>query len=110
MITKVGASKTIDDFTEAGNGTIMDVSLHPMRQFTLLVKKTGAVTSWLVILEGSLDGVRFSQIAKHTDLIGDGESVFSGTNLSSCLYFRTRCSAITLGAGTKITAIALGVP
>ncbi len=80
------------------------------KNFSLQVKATGAVTSWSVSLEGSLDGVNFDQILTHTDLSpGDGKIRFDGTVASACPYFRVNCTALSLGAGTGIVCTALGL-
>lgn len=98
----------IDTFTSTGIGTIVDVTDNPISQFTLLVRATGAVSAWNVILEGSLDGTNFSYITTHTQIMGTGATVFPGTNSSPCLYFRTRCTILTLGLGTNIIVTILG--
>lgn len=97
-----------DTFTTAGNGIIASTFGAPLANFTLSVTATGLITSWNIVLEGSTDGITFSTIAKHTELIGSGFSVFPGTNLAPCLYFRTRCLSISLGLGTSITTTVLG--
>lgn len=98
----------IDTYTSTGIGTTADVSTVPLSNFTLLVTTTGTVTSWIVILEGSIDGINFSTMATHTNLVGANISVFPGVNKSPCLYFRTRCTALLLGLGINITATVLG--
>jgi len=108
MITRIGPAKSIETFTTTGNGAIMDISLYPLSKFTITVTATGVVSAWVVILECSIDGSNFSQIARHTEIIGSGVSIFSGTNLTPSLYFRSRCSSLILGLGTSITATILG--
>lgn len=100
--------KQIDTYTTTSAGTIVDVSTTLFNQFTLVVVKTGPVVSWNVVVEGSLDGVKFTTVIGHTDIIGDGLAMFSGMVAAPCLYFRTRCSSIVLGLGTSITATVVG--
>lgn len=97
-----------DTYTAVGSGTIINVSTSPVKYYAIQVNQTGAVTSWDVRLEGSLDGVNFTSILAHTNVIGDGQVVYIGALTASNLYFRSRCNAITLGAGTGITVVILG--
>lgn len=97
-----------DSYVSTTSGTIVDVSANPLAQFTLSVAPTGAVVVWTVILEGSLDGTNFTTIATHTNLVGANTAIFSGSNKTHCLYFRTRCLAITLGLGTNVVATVVG--
>lgn len=101
--------KRTDTFTGTGNGTTVDVSTTPMRVFSMSVKATGAIVSWTVKLEGSLDGENFTEILSHTNVIGNNVCLFTGSSMFPCLYFRARCSAISLGLGTNITSTILGV-
>lgn len=100
--------KQIDTFTAAGNGTTIDVSLNPMSYFTMSVTATGVVSLWNVILEGSIDGLNFTSLAIHTNLLGSGSLIFPGVNNTPCLYFRARCSSLTLGLGTNIVVTIFG--
>lgn len=97
-----------DTFIATANGTIINTSSSPLSNFTIQVSQTGSVTSWTIVLEGGLDGSTFSTILTATNIIGIGVNVFSGTNYSPCLYFRSRCTAIVLGAGTNLIATILG--
>lgn len=99
-----------DTFTTTANGTTVDRSTNPLKSFTLAVKATGAVTSWTVVLECSLDNSNFTTVLTHTNATpADGQAMFSGTSLAPCLYFRSRASAITLGGGTNVIATILGM-
>lgn len=100
-----------DTFTSTGNGTAVDVSTRPMRKFGLQVKGTGATpTSWTVVLEGSLDGTNYTTILTHVNgTNADGAVVWSSAVETPCLYFRARCSALTLGGATNVVATILGV-
>lgn len=100
--------KQIDTYSAPGTGVIVDTSTTPLHNFTFLVTTTGVVSAWIVVLEGSIDGINFSTIATHTNLIGANVAVFPGVNVTPCLYFRTRCTSIGLGLGTSIKATVLG--
>lgn len=100
--------KQSDTFVSTGNGVTVDASTYSLSNFTLFVIATGAVSVWTVVLEGSVDGINFTTIAIHTNLIGSSVAVFPGVNITPCLYFRARCSSLTLGLGTNITSIILG--
>lgn len=103
-------STRADTFTTATNGTTLDAHLAPVKYFTLQVVATGAVTSWTVVLEGSLDNVNFTTILTHTNLVpGTPSAMFGGTTATPILYFRSRVSAITLGGGTNVIATILGM-
>lgn len=99
-----------DTFTTTSSGTTVDRSTSPLKSFTVAVKATGSVTSWTVALECSLDNTNFTTVLTHTSVTpGDGQAMFGGTSLTPCLYFRSRCTAITLGAGTNVVATILGM-
>lgn len=101
---------TNETFTSAPTtGATVDTTQAPMKNWTLVVVGTGAAaTLWEVVLEGSLDGVVFSEILKHTSNTGDGENLYSGTTLFPALYYRLRCPTLTLGSATDIVATVLG--
>jgi hypothetical protein len=101
-----------DTFTTAPtNGTAVDVSSLGMTKFGLQVKKTGSVTSYTVVLQVSLDGTNYVDLLTIDSASdADGAIVWAGTNLFPALYFRSRCSAITLGAGTNVIATIVGMP
>ena len=101
--------KQIDNFTAPTSGTTINVATTPISKFTISASTTGILTSWIIILEGSIDGTNFTPIVTHTNLIRNNVAIFSGVNLAPCLYFRTRCSEITLGLGTSITVTVIGV-
>jgi hypothetical protein len=92
-----------------GTSAVTDVSDRPMSSFTMQVKGVpSAATLWEVALEGSIDGTSFSQIMKHTTLMGDGENLYSGTTLFPVNYFRINTVILTLGAATSIIVNLLG--
>lgn len=89
-------------FTLAASGTTQYTGF-PVSKFAIMVTKTGAITSWTVNLEGSLNGSTFTTLVSHTNAApGDGLTTF--TIDKPVLYWRLTCSAIVLGGGTNIIA------
>lgn len=104
-------SSRSDTYTTTANGTAVDVSAQGFSRFALQCKQTGTVTSWTVLLEASLDGTNYVTVLTHEKAVdGDGAIQFSGANFFPALYFRSRCSAITLGGGTNVVATIVGLP
>lgn len=101
-----------DTFTTTGNGALVDVSAQSMSRFGIQVKGTGATpTSWTVVLEGSLNGTDFSTLLTHTNITpGHGLILHSGAMVLPVLYFRARCSALSLGSATNIVVTIVGIP
>lgn len=101
-----------DTFTTTGSGATVDVSAQGMSKFGIQVKGTSvAPTSWTVVLEGSLDGTNFSTLLTHTNTsLGDGAVLHSGATVLPVLYFRSRCTALSLGSATNIVVTIVGVP
>lgn len=99
-----------DTFTTAVSGTTVDMSGVPPRSYALQVTPNGAITWWTVVLEASLDNTTFVPVMTHAfDVPGAGAIMWSGGQSFPALYFRARCVAITLGAGTNIVARILGI-
>jgi hypothetical protein len=101
--------QTFDSIIVIGPSTIVDVSGSPMSTWTIQV--TGvpvAATLWSVSLEGSTDGIEFSEILKHTSLTGDGINLYSGTTLFLALYYRINVTQLTLGPATSIRVSIIG--
>jgi hypothetical protein len=104
-------SSRSDTYTTTANGTAVDVSAQGMSQFAIQCKATGSVTSWTVVLEASLDGTNYVTVLTCDSVAdGDGAIVWTGPQRYPALYFRSRCSAITLGAGTNVIATIVGTP
>lgn len=104
-------SSRSDTYTATANGTAVDVSAQGMQNFALQCKQTGTVTSWTVVLEASLDGTNYVTVLTHSKATdGDGAIVFSGANKYPALYFRSRCTEVTLGGGTNVIATIVGKP
>jgi hypothetical protein len=100
-----------DIFVAGAAGATRDCSAQGMSRFSLQVKQTGAVTSWIVDLQISLNGMDWITVISHTKAgDGDGAIVFTGTTTYPALYFRANCSAIVLGGGTNVVATILGLP
>ena len=100
-----------DTFTATATGVTVDVSAQGMTQFAMQVKQTSTVTSWTVVLEGSLDGTNFQTILTHTKAGNlDGGIIGLAASASPYLYFRSRCSALSLGGGTNIVVTIVGKP
>jgi hypothetical protein len=92
-----------------GPSVATDVSDRPMSSFTLqVVGVPSPATLWEIVLEGSIDGVTFSEIMKHTTNVGDGKNLYSGTTLFPVNYFRVNTTILTLGPATSLTVNLLG--
>lgn len=103
-------STRADTFITTASGVTVSSLTNPMSSFSVGVKATGAVTSWDVRLEGSNDNVNFTTLLTHTNVTpGDGLMIFSGTAVTPCLYFRSRCAGLVLGAGTNVVVTILGI-
>lgn len=102
-------SSRSDTYTTTANGTAVDVSAQGLSHFGLQVKQTGTVTSWTVVLEASLDGTNYWPVLSHTKAgESDGGIVWTGAGYFPALYFRSRCTALTLGGGTNVIATIVG--
>lgn len=102
-------STRADTFAATGNGTTLNCSTNPEKLFSIQVKGTGAAaTAWTVVLEGSLDNTNFTTLLTHQTADGDG-TLKSITAPAPILYFRSRCSALTLGGASNVVTTILGV-
>jgi hypothetical protein len=103
------SSTNFTAITVTGSSAIVDVSESPMVTWTIQVTGVGAApTAWVVALEGSVDGVNFSEILKHTTLIGNAVNLFSGTTLFLASYYRINVISLTLGPATGIDVSVVG--
>lgn len=95
-----------DTYTGTGSGTShaagTDRYAQCFRTWTLHTIPTGAVTSWAINLEGSLDNTNFVLIASAS---ASGAAVFASNQ--AFRYYRTRCTGMSLGAGTNVKAYVL---
>ena len=102
-------NQTFSGIVGVGALPTVDITASPMVTWTLQVTGVGGVpTLWSVILEGSVDGVTFTETLKHTTIIGNGKSVFSGTTLFLSNYYRVRVLLLTLGPATSISVTVVG--
>ncbi len=87
-----------DSFTAVGTGAVDD-TIYGVSVHSLLVSNSG-VTTYTVLLEGSINGTNFETILSISNVDGSPKTKFvSGTLVR---YIRTRCSAFT-GTGTLTT-------
>ena len=94
-------------FTAAASGTTQFTGF-PVSKFALQIKNTGAVTAWNIVVEGSLDGTNFTTLATHVNgTNADGATVWVVDR--PVLYWRLRCTSITLGGGTNSIARAIAM-
>lgn len=97
-----------DTFTTTGFGTIVSSSV-PLKSYSIEVCGTdGSPNSWQVDVEGSLDGVSFTQFISHSST--DCSTQSSGANIFPALYFRAHCVALDLGAATNIVTRIVAIP
>ena len=102
-------STTFDSVVGTGPSASVDISDSPMVTWTLqVVGVPVSASAWTVVLEGSVDGVNFSEILKHTTLTGDKQNLFSGTTLFLAKYYRINVTALTLGPATSISVSVIG--
>ncbi len=99
-----------DTFITTTAGIIVNVTTSPCSVFSLQVKATGVVTSWTVVLEVSLNGTDFNTILTSSGNLMDVDGLLftTGSNQYPVLYFRSKCTAVSLGAGTNIVVTILG--
>lgn len=98
-----------DVFTVQAEGRLTK-SEWPLTDFALQVAETGTVTSWTVILKGSLDGINFDTIVTHTKAAnGSGHIIWPSGIRYPCFYVKAECTAIALGAGTGIISTWVGI-
>lgn len=104
MAQPLAPATSHDTYVGPADGSTTQVADYAPTLYALQVIATGAVTSWTVVLEVSLDaGVTFGIIATHTNADGTG-GVVTPVRPTPAQVFRTRCVAIVLGAGTQIDA------
>lgn len=110
MKSRVEHDFVSETFTTSGIGKVVDCREFPLTYFSIQVTQTGTVTSWTVLVEGSLDGITYSTILTHTKSgTGNGETLFSGALISLSRYVRANCSALNLGSGTNIKSTWIGM-
>lgn len=104
----VNSLVSTDTYTSAGTGTT-HADTVPHRGFAVQVVGTGGVaTSWNVVVEGSIDGVHFTPMLTHTEVIGDSIILWSSSNQFTSLSYRSRVVSLTLSPATNIVVTVLG--
>ncbi len=79
-----------------------------MSKFSIQATATGAVTSWNAVVECGLNNTTFSTVTTIDSVTnGTGATVWGVDK--PCLYFRSRMTAITLGGGTNVVVVILGM-
>ncbi len=109
-VTLFHNNRTVTLTTAVADGTVQGDGFQTFKHFSLQVDQTGAVTSWTVVLEGSLDGATFTTLISATSATDNGKVIFQATGAATpVLYWRLNCTAIVLGGGTNIIIKGLGV-
>jgi len=109
--TAANVSTRSDTFTTAANGVTVNVSTTGLKYFSIGCKgTTAAPTAWNIVLEGSNDNVNFTTILTHVNTtVPDGQTLYSGTNATPALYYRSRMVSVTLGSATNIVCVIVGM-
>lgn len=102
LLAQQGEALQADTFTGTGGGLSLSLVGYAAKYYTLSVFPTGAVTSWDVRMEVSIDGLAWVEVAAHTNAApGASIPVFSSTPKLARVA-RARCAAVVLGGGTNI--------
>lgn len=111
-VSSLGTSSRGDTFTGVASGTTVNVSTYGRKYFAIQVKGTGAAaTSWTVHLETSLNGTNFTSLISHNNSSdSDGNMKWAPVGNYPALYFRSNCTALTLGSATNIVVTIVGMP
>lgn len=97
-----------ETFTAIADGEIATTNRSP-KYFAVQVAGTdGTPTAWDARLEGSIDGVNFTQIMAHTQADGHKLIKWGGSLAFPVTHFRVRVLGLTLGPATNIVVTALG--
>jgi hypothetical protein len=109
FITQWSSYHAQDTYVAAADGVAIAHAVG-IKCYGLSVVATGAVTSWDVRLEVSVDGTNFTQVIQHTQADGTGVAKWNPATipLAPGLAFRSRCAAIVLGAGTNVIVDIVG--
>jgi hypothetical protein len=100
-----------DTFVAAAAGTAINTGAG-YKHYGIVVTATGAVTSWDVRLEVSVNGSAFTQVIQHTNVDGSGVNKWNPTTIPAAagIAFRSNCVGLVLGAGTNIIVDIVGMP
>lgn len=97
------------DFAAAGTGAVQDITLNPFKSYSIqCVAVGGAMTSWDVDIECSLDGTNWTAVLNHATADLDGTIKFTGAAMYPARYFRANANDITLDTATALTVNILG--
>lgn len=108
LIINVPQTSPADTFAAAGNGATQAVTPGLYKYFSFQVVPNGAVTSWDIRFEVSLDGgTSWGQLLAITNV--DGTVVKTPITATPVTAFRTRCAGIVLGAGVSVTAFVVAM-
>ena len=101
---------TVYGFTATGTGDTVDLTVFPMKSFSMQVTGTGGTpTLWTAILEGSLDGTNFDTILTHTNVVGINVVMSTGSAFTTMRYIRPRVTVLTLGGASAANVHIAGV-
>lgn len=96
-----------DNYTAAPTTGVTVAATYPVKFFAVQVSiPSGSITSWTVLLEGSVDNSNFTTLLTHNSTIG---STIFLTSASPVLFYRTRCTALSLNTAPSINAYCIGV-
>ena len=98
---------TSDTYTSAVPGTTTNTSTKPKSTFTINSIKTGAVTSYTINLEGSMDGTNWFTIGTVTGISAATQTDFVSNH--TVLYYRINCAAFVLCGGTNVIVQVLAI-
>lgn len=97
-------------FTANGDGTTADLRGRPLNNFGVQVTGTGAAaTAWTVSLQGSIDGVNFTEILAHGTADTNGKVKWTGANLFPVMYVKPVLSGLTLAPATALVVHFVGM-
>jgi hypothetical protein len=99
----------VNSFTAPGSGETVSIA-SGVKSYSIMVKGVAVeANNWNVVLEGSLNGVDFTTILIHKKSTGNGVLLATETVLIPSLFFRSRVTALNLGAATSINVTILGM-
>ena len=91
------------DVIVAGTGTVIDRTASPLKSFSLqCLAVGGAMTTWSVDVQISLDGVTFATVLNHATADSDGTIKFTGDSYFPARYIRFNATDVTLNTATAL--------
>ena len=97
-------------FTDTGVGKVYAYSPSLEKFFITIYQDGGTLSSWDVFIQGSLDGVNFTNILEHYNGFLTGQIISTGANFNPYNYLRINCQSIELGTATDLHVVAGGRP